>query len=222
MGEAIRLENVVKMYRDGVRALNGVSIRILQGEHVRVCGLAGSGKTTLTRLIAGMDRPSAGQVFVLGEPVHIMTPDAAADFRNQNIGILQRNPAFLEKLTLLENVSLPLALRSEAAATCEKKGREILKTLGLLYAAHAFPVQLSVLERHQAAIARALITQPRILLLDDFLADIYPTEELKGNLNARCTYADYTVVELTGANQGLIIPDKTIQLDHGHIQEELP
>jgi ABC-type lipoprotein export system ATPase subunit len=220
MEEVIRLENAVKMAGSGIRTVNGASLSIRKGECVAVCGPPGSGKTALARLISGMDRPSDGKVFVLGKPMHEMKPDIAAAFRNRNIGMLTKYPAFMENLSLLENVAMPLMLRGESPAHREKKAKEQLKALGLQYAARAHPAQLTPLERHKAAIARALIAQPKLLLLDDFAAGIIETEDIAGILHALCHYGDYTVVEFTGAAEGLICRERVVKLDHGKIQEE--
>jgi ABC-type lipoprotein export system ATPase subunit len=219
--EAIRLVNVVKIYDNGIRALNGINIFIAVGEHIRIYGSTGSGKTTLARLIAGMEKPSSGQVIVLGEAVNEMNSSVVAAFRNRNIGVLQRDPEFMDRVSLLENVSFPLMLRGEATAKREKKARETLKMLELLYAAEAYPSQLSILERHKAAIARLLIAQPKILLLDDFAVNIAETKEIKKALSTFCCYGGNTVIELNGTEQGLICPDKTIKLNQGKLQEEL-
>ncbi len=219
MSDVIRLENAVKMAGNGARALSGVNLTIVKGECVTISGSPGSGKTSLARLIAGMDRPSSGKVFVLDKPLHEMRPDAAAVFRKY-IGVLMKYPAFLENLSLLENIALPLALRGEPAAARDKKVKEQLKNFGLLYAVRAHPSQLTPLERHKAAIARALIAQPQILLLDDFAAGLAQADEIAGILHALCQYGDYTVVELTGAAKGLVCRGRVVILDHGTIQEE--
>jgi len=219
MDNIIQLKNVVKMNVNGIRAINDISLSIPAGECVGIYGASGSGKTTLVHLIAGLEKPSAGQVYVLGTPVHEMEPDTAAEFRNRNIGMLSRNLAFLDNLTVLENVSFPLILRRASTAQRAKAAKEQLKIMGLQYAAYAHPSQLSPLEKHKAAIARALISQPKLLLLDDFATDITETDEIIGILHAICRFGNHTVVELTGASKGLLC-QRDIILEHGKIQEE--
>jgi putative ABC transport system ATP-binding protein len=118
MSEVMKLENGVKMYRNGLRAINGVSVSLSQGERVSVYGAPGSGKTTLARLIAGMEPVSSGSIFILGQAVHEMDEAAAARFRNQHIGILNRVPALMDSLTVLDQVALPLAIRGINHGTC--------------------------------------------------------------------------------------------------------
>ena len=157
---------------------------------------------------------------VLGEPVHEMKPDIAAEFRNQNIGILSRSPAFLDNLTVLDNIAFPLMLRKIPTAQRVKAAKEQLKILGLEYAAYAHPPQLSPLEKHKAAIARALISQPKLLLLDDFATDLTEADEIAGTLRTVCRYGKHAVMELTGVSKGLICTERDFILEHGKIQEE--
>jgi ABC-type ATPase involved in cell division len=222
MEEVIRLDNVVKMNEDGRRVIGGISFSIKERECVTIRDAAGSGKTALMRLIAGLDKPSAGHIHVLGRPVHEMKTDVAAAFRNNNIGILPRDPAFLDNLTLYYNLAMTLVILGQTPAKWRGRVQEQLKELGLLYAAHAHPPQLTPLERHKAAIARALVGNPKILLLDDFTADlsVADAEEIKAMMHAVVRYGAYTVVELTGADAGLICHDRTLTLDHGKLQEE--
>jgi|GEM_PF-1770807 len=223
MSEIIRMENVVKVYEGGCRAINGVSLRICKGERALITGAPGSGKTTLMRLIAGMDRPSDGEIHVLGQAVHEMDADTAADFRNRHMGLLGRFPAFMDRLTVLENVMMPLTLRGVPAAQRGKTAREQLKTLGLLYAGHARPQQLTVLEAKLASIARALIAQPEILLLDDMTAGLSgnDTDQITDTLRVLFQDREYTIIEFTGSAGGIIDADKTVILDHGKQKEEM-
>jgi ABC-type lipoprotein export system ATPase subunit len=223
MREIIRLENVVKMMDDGRRAVNGVSLSVSKGDCMAVHGASGSGKTTLMRLIAGMERPSSGKVFVLDQALHEMDADAAAGFRNRYMGILNRNPAFMDGLTVLDNVALPLSIRGISLAQREKTAKEQLKTLGLQYAANARPSQLSALELQKASIARALTAHPQILLLDDTAAGLSEkdAEQIKGILRALSKFGEYTVIEFSETNSGLICSDSTLILTHGKIREEI-
>ncbi len=222
MSEIIRLENVIKMSPGGRRGINGVSLSVSKGERVAIHGAPGSGKTMLARLIAGMERPSSGKVFVLGKAMHQMDSDATAAFRSRHIGLLPRHPALMESLSVLENVTLPLAIRGIPLAQREKTAKEQLKTLGLAYTANARPSQLPALELQKASIARALTVQPQILLLDDTAADLSEkdAEQIKGILRALLKFGEYTILELLGTNSSLICSDSTLILNHGKIQEE--
>jgi putative ABC transport system ATP-binding protein len=219
MDEVIRIENAVRM-ENGRRMLNGVTLRIGKGECVTISGPPGSGKSALARVIAGMDRPDAGEVFVLGQSLHTMNADAAAVFRNRHIGILARDPAFFNSLSLLDNVAIPLALRHETRASRQKKAKEQLKSLGLLYAAPARVSQLTPLERHKAAVARVLVAQPEVLLLDDFAVDLDNKDSIAGILRTICRFGNMTVMELTGACGGLICEGRTLRLEQGRVREE--
>ncbi len=222
MNEVIRMENVIKMADGNRRTINDVSMSIYEKEFVAICGVPGSGKSTLMRLIASMEKPSAGKVFVTDKAVHEMDADTAADLRNQNIGIIQREPGFMERLTVLENVALPLMIQGMALSRRKQIAKEQLKTLGISHVAHAYPVQLSAYEALIASIARALITQPKILLLYEVTAALSEreTEQFDGVINAISKYGDYTVLSFSVIPNSRLRMDRTIQLDHGKIQEE--
>ena len=221
MSEIIKLENVIKMVEGERRAVNGVNLIINNKERVAVCGASGSGKTTLMRLIAGMERPNYGKVFVLDSAVHEMNSDTAAQFRNKTFGILQRKSAFMENMTVLENVALPLAISGIPAAKRQRTAKEQLKTLGLGYAAHAHPSQLSLLERHMVSIVRAFITQPQIFLIDDMAAELSEKdrEKIKEILYARWQLGEYTILEFSGTGSSLLQADRTFALTHGIMEE---
>jgi len=220
MSDMIRLENVVKI-TEGSRVLSGVNLVVAEGECVTISGPPGSGKSALARLIAGIDKPSAGEAWVLETPLHTLNADAAAALRNRYIGMLKRNPSFVDSLTVLENVAMPLVLRGEASARARGKAREQLKTAGLQYAAQAYPPQLRPVEKHKAAVARMLTQHPKLVLLDDFAAGFAAEAELVGMLRAVCRFGGYTVVELTGGAQGLVDANRTLRIEQGRIQEDM-
>ena len=128
------------------------------------------------RLIAGMEVPSAGKVFVLGQDMHEMRADKAAEFRNRHIGIVRRRAGFMARLNVLENVSLPSAVRGTAVSKRNREAKELLKSLGILHIAHAHPFQLSAYEALTSAVARALIAQPKVLMLYEAAADLSERE----------------------------------------------
>jgi putative ABC transport system ATP-binding protein len=166
MSELIRMTDVTKLYQGGVTgALNGVTLTVDEGEFTAVMGPSGSGKSTLLNLIAGLDRPSAGSVVVAGTDLSRLGEAGLARFRRDGIGFVFQFFHLLPSLTVLENVLIPAQLRSSVSA--EKRGRELLKQLGIEATADRYPAKLSGGQQQRVAIARALINQPKLLLADE-------------------------------------------------------
>lgn len=221
MKEVIRLENVIKMYPGGRRAINGVSLSVYECERITINGSPGSGKSTLMRLIAGMEAPSDGKITVLGKAVESMNSDISSAFRSRHFGILLRNAGFMERLTVLENTALPLALRDVPGEKRNKTANEKLKALGLDSIAKAYPHQLSPYESQLVSIARALAAQPEILMLNEAGADLSQKEEerLYGTINDLGKFGDFTILNFCEAGSGFVA-DKNYRLEHGMIQED--
>lgn len=221
MKEIIALKNVIKLYGQR-RAINGISLSVSENERVTVKGAPGSGKSTLLKIIAGMERPSAGEAYVLGKALHEMNADALSIFRNRNIGVIMKAPFLMTELTLLENVALPLAVRGISVLKRQKAALEILKAMGLSYTAHAMPEKVSVYEAQIAALARALAGQPKILLMDEVSAHLSEkeTEKLRDIFSAIKEFGDYTVLNFSAGEDEISKADKSIILDHGMIKED--
>ncbi len=221
MKEVIKLENVIKMYPGGRRAINGVSLSIYEGECIAIHGPTGSGKSTLMRLIAGMETPSDGKITVLGKPLERMPPDNASAFRSRHFGIVLRNAGLMERLTVLENTAFPLTLRGVPAGKRYNTAREQLKALGLDRIAGAYPKQLSPYEAQLVSIARALSARPEILILEEADAGLSQKETggLYGILNTLGKFGDYTVMNFCETGHGFIA-DRNYRLEYGTIQED--
>lgn len=168
----IKVSNVNKVYKTGseqVVALKNVTLQIEQGEFVMIVGPSGSGKSTLLHLIAGLDRPTSGEIHVNNENISDLDDRQISRYRNREIGLVFQDFHLVPHLTLLENIELPLLLNKKnlTAKTIRKKSTEILDDLYLKDRLHHLPSQISGGQKQRAAIARALINKPKFLLADE-------------------------------------------------------
>ena len=189
----IQLENINKVYQQGkadVHALRGVSLEINSGEFVALVGASGSGKSTVINILGCLDRPTSGRYWLRALDVSTLGPDALAEIRNQKIGIVFENSNLVPGNSTLENVRLPLHYRHPRRLTTREQRAVALRALevvGLAESADLLPDQLSAGQQQRAAIARALVGEPELLLADE------PT----GNLDSRAR------LELLGVFQEL-------------------
>lgn len=166
----VRLEGVTRIYRVGERsfeALKGVTLSVDQGEFLAIVGPSGSGKSTLLNLIAGIDKPSAGSVWVGGVRVDTLDENALARWRGRSIGIVFQFFQLLPTLTVLENVALPRQLRQLWSRPDLAPAREMLARVGMNDHLHKLPSELSGGEKQRVALARALVNDPPILIADE-------------------------------------------------------
>jgi putative ABC transport system ATP-binding protein len=177
-GIAIRADALARHYQMGgatIRAVDGISLEIREGEFVALLGASGSGKSTLLNLFAGLDRATSGAIFVLGRELGAMNSIELSRHRNHTIGMVFQSFNLLPRMTVLENVELPLRLGEVPRAERAPRVNEALKRVGLTARAAHRPGELSGGEQQRVAMARALVNRPRVLLADE------PT----GNLDSR-------------------------------------
>jgi putative ABC transport system ATP-binding protein len=177
-GLAIQTDQVQRHYRMGetlIRAVDGVTLQVSAGEFVALLGSSGSGKSTLLNLLAGLDHVTAGTVIVMGNNLGDMSSLELSRHRNQTIGMVFQSFNLLPRMTVFENVELPLRLAEVPRSERPKRVPLALERVGLAARKDHRPGELSGGEQQRVAIARALVNQPRILLADE------PT----GNLDSR-------------------------------------
>lgn len=166
----MRLRGVRQAYRQGdtrVTVLDGVAEDFAPGEFVVLLGRSGSGKTTLLNLLAGLQRPDAGQIEVAGAAVHALDEAGAARLRRESLGIVFQAWNLVPTLSAAENVALPLTLNGQALPAAMQAAAEALDAVGLRAAADRMPDRLSGGEQQRVAIARAMVHRPRVLLADE-------------------------------------------------------
>ena len=174
--EILNVKKLSKKYGKGENeflALNNVSFRVQKGEFIVIVGKSGSGKSTLLHLLGGLDKPSSGSVFINNQDIYKMSDKNLTVFRRKYIGIIYQFYNLIPVLSVKENILLPALF--DGRNISDKKINDMLKSLGLLNKADAFPNDLSGGQQQRVAIGRALINHPKILLADE------PT----GNLDSR-------------------------------------
>ena len=228
MAALLETQDLKKHYRMGetvVRALDGVSISVAEGQFVALLGPSGSGKSTLLNLIAGLDRPTFGTLRIDGNDLGAMSQDDLTRHRRRNVGIIFQSFNLVSTMTALENVTLAMMFDDLPKAEREQRGAELLESMGLAGRQRHRPKELSGGEQQRVAISRALANKPRLLLADE------PT----GNLDSRTSREIMDVLKGLNEREGkaviLVTHDanlasqyahRTITLMDGMVQSESP
>lgn len=185
------VKNVKKIYTtrfggNQVEALHNVSFSVEAGEYVAIMGESGSGKTTLLNILAALDKPTGGKVYLKGNDLGKIREKEMAAFRRQNLGFVFQDFNLLDTLTLKDNIFLPLVLSGKKYTEMESRIAPIAEQLGISKLLNKYPYEVSGGQKQRAAVARALITQPQLILADEPTGalDSRSTDELLGLFNA--------------------------------------
>jgi putative ABC transport system ATP-binding protein len=171
----VDVRQVRKVYRrdsQELTVLDGINLQVPEGEFVALMGPSGSGKTTLLNLIAGIDRPTSGEVVVAGTDVAQLSESALAAWRSHNVGFIFQFYNLIPVLSATENVELPLLLTHLSKKERRERALTALKVVGLADRAHHYPRQLSGGQEQRVAIARAFVTDPKVLVADEPTGDL--------------------------------------------------
>ncbi len=208
----LRAERLSRTYLVGeieVRALRGVSVAIQAGEFVAIQGPSGSGKSTFMNLLGCLDRPTGGHYYLEGTDVSSFDAVQRARVRNRFIGFVFQSFNLLPRTTALENVEVPLLYGEVASREREARALRALREVGLGDRAHHYPSQLSGGQQQRVAVARALVTQPRVLLADE------PT----GNLDSRTSLEIMALLQELNRDRGVTVLLITHEADIAHFTD---
>ena len=181
-------QNVSKFYQEGTQqteVLKQVSFSMQPSELVAIVGSSGSGKSTLLHTLGGLDQPSSGEVFIKGQSLQQMTPNALAKLRNQYLGFVYQFHHLMADFTALENVMMPMLIGQQNKTEAQDRAEQILSAVGLQHRISHRPSALSGGERQRVAIARALVNNPALVLADE------PT----GNLDHKTTESIFELIQ---------------------------
>jgi putative ABC transport system ATP-binding protein len=222
----VQVQDVHKIYRRGserIDVLQGINLEIPQGDFLALMGPSGSGKTTLLNLLGGLDRPTSGTVEVAGEPISRLSDGQLAKWRARHVGFIFQFYNLLPVLTAERNVELPLLLTSLSAAQRRQHVATALGVVGLADRARHYPRQLSGGQEQRVGIARAIVTDPTLLLCDEPTGDLdrKSGDEILDLLQALNREHGKTIVMVTHDPHAAGWARRTLYLDKGSLVEEL-
>jgi lipoprotein-releasing system ATP-binding protein len=223
----LRVENLKKTFRSGETDLvlfENLSFQVSKGEMLAIVGQSGAGKSTLLHIVGALDRPSAGAVYCANSLVNSLSDNAAAEFRNREIGFVWQFHYLLPEFTALENVAMPLLTRGVALSQAEGEASRWLREVGLEQRGHHRSGELSGGEQQRLALARALISKPQLLIADEPTGDLDGrTAEVVFELLARL-HREHQLTSLIATHNLAFARrcHRVLRLDQGKMQEVSP
>jgi len=220
--DIVVIRKLSKIYAQGeiqVLALNCISLTIKAGEFVSLMGPSGSGKSTLLHIIAGIDRPTNGECLVQGVDVGQLNESELANWRNQNVGVVLKTFNLIPVLTAYENIELPLLLTALSRTQRRKQVETALELVGLSDRGHHLPRQLSGGQEQRTAIARALVTDPALIVADEPTGnlDSQSAQEVLTILQSLSQTMGKTVILVTHDPKAAAFGSRTIHLEKGEL-----
>lgn len=220
----IRVNDLVKHYYIGdntVEALKGVSFTIERGEFCAIVGTSGSGKSTLLNMLAGLERPTKGEIIIAGERIEHKTENQLVKFRREHIGFIFQAYNLIGNMNVLENVSLPLVFRGMGKKVREEKAKKMIQLVGLEQYMKHRPNQMSGGQQQRVGVARALVVKPEIIFADEPTGnlDSNTSKEIMELMQSIVREQDQTLIMVTHDNYLAGFADKVIRIKDGEIIE---
>lgn len=222
MDKVIEVKNLYKLYRVGnsvVRALNGVSFEVYPGEFCAIVGTSGSGKSTLLNMLAGLEKPTKGEVIVGGQHMENLNEDGLVKFRRENVGFIFQSFHLIGTMNALENVALPLSFRGEAKGSRLKKADKMLELVNLKKHKRHMPNQMSGGQQQRVGVARALVVNPKIIFADEPTGnlDSHTSEDVMHLMQKVVREQKKTLVMVTHDNHLATYADRIFHIIDGKI-----
>ncbi len=222
MEKVIEVKNLYKLYRVGdeiVRALDGVGFEIWRGEFCAIVGTSGSGKSTLLNMLAGLEKPTKGNVVIGGQHIEKLSEEQLVKFRRENVGFIFQSFHLLGTMDALENVALPLTFRGVARDERMKKADQMLELVNLKKHKKHFPNQMSGGQQQRVGVARALVSDPKIIFADEPTGnlDSHTSEEVMELMRKVVKEQKRTLVMVTHDNHLAAYADRVFHIRDGKI-----
>ncbi len=222
MEKVIEVRNLYKLYRVGdsvVRALNGVSFDIYEGEFCAIVGTSGSGKSTLLNLLAGLEKPTKGEVVISGQHMEQLNEDGLVRFRRENVGFIFQSFHLIGTMNAVENVALPLSFRGESRSARLQKADKMLDLVNLKKHKKHLPNQMSGGQQQRVGVARALVVEPKIIFADEPTGnlDSHTSEEVMELMRRVVKEQKRTLVMVTHDNHLATYADRVFHIIDGEI-----